>query len=326
MIVSVLKVIGIILLIILFIIIFIVGLVLFSPICYDFSGNFDDNLTFQAKVKWRPVLLKANATGNGSQISYTVKLFGGVVMTNTGEKLSWLGRKFFDFGEKEQEGISFQQDEGKPFDGYGGNSFESEQSVKKNQKKEEYQKSDYSPFPDDNWQTDKENDKSEKMERNEKNAKKQSKPSFFRRIKIKLQTFREKCNKLLKQLKKINRKREALLQIYHSRRFEQLKKDIKQYAVDIFRIIKPDRLEGKILFGLEDPATTGQILGVIAMILPLYQGFLTVEPDFTQQIIKGDLKGKGKIRLIFVVKLAIKVILNKNLIKVTKKVQTILEA
>jgi hypothetical protein len=302
-----------------------VGLVLFSPICYDFSGNFDDSLTFQAKVKWRPVLLKANAMGNGSQISYTVRLFGGVVMTNTGEKLSWLGRKFFDFGEKEQENISFQG-EGKSFDDDDGNFFETEQSVKKNQKKEEYQKSDQTPFSDDNWQTDKENDKSEKMERDEKNAEKQSNPSFFQRIKIKFQTFRKKCNKLLKQLKKINRKREALLQIYHSRRFEQLKKDIKQYAVDIFRIIKPDRLEGKILFGLEDPATTGQILGVVAMILPLYQGFLTVEPDFTQQIIKGDLNGKGKIRLIFVVKLAIKVILNKNLIKVTKKVQTILEA
>jgi hypothetical protein len=325
MIVSVLKVIGIILLIILFVIIFIVGLVLFSPICYDFSGNFDDSLTFQVKVKWRPVLLKANAMGNGSQISYTVKLFGGVVMTNTGEKLSWLGRKFFDFGGEGQEGISFE-DEGKPFDGDGGNSFEAEQSVKKNQKKEEYPKSDYSPFPDDNWQTDKENGKFEKMERDEKNAEKQGNTSFFQRIKIKLQTFREKCNKLLRQLKKINRKREALLQIYHSRRFEQVKKDIKQYAVDIFRIVKPDKLEGKLVFGLEDPATTGQILGVVAMILPLYQEFLTVEPDFTQQVIKGNLKGKGKIRLVFVVKLAIKVILNKNLIKVTKKVQTILEA
>jgi hypothetical protein len=302
-----------------------VGLVLFSPICYDFSGDFDDSLTYQAKVKWRPVLLKAGVKGNGSQFSYTVKLFGGVVMTNTGEKLSWLGRKFFDFGGEGQEGVSFE-DEGKPFDGNGGNSFEAEQSVKKNQKKEEYQKSDYSPFPDDNWQTDKENGKCGKMERDEENAEKQRNTSFFQRIKIKLQTFRGKCNQLLKQLKKINRKREALLQIYHSRRFEQVKKDIKQYAVDIFRIVKPDKLEGNIIFGLEDPATTGQILGVVAMILPLYQEFLTVKPDFTQQMIKGNLKGKGKIRLIFVVKLAIKVILNKNLIKVTKKVQTILEA
>lgn len=62
------------------------------------------------------------------------------------------------------------------------------------------------------------------------------------------------------------------------------------------------------------------------MFLPLYQGFLDVQPDFEKKCLDGNLKGKGKIYLFSIVKLALKVIFNKNLIKVTKKVQTIIEA
>jgi len=49
-------------------------------------------------------------------------------------------------------------------------------------------------------------------------------------------------------------------------------------------------------------------------------------PDFEKKCLDGNLKGKGKIFLFPIVKLILKVILNKNLIKVTKKVQTIIEA
>ena len=117
-----------------------------------------------------------------------------------------------------------------------------------------------------------------------------------------------------------------MLKVYNSERFSKAKNDLKQYAGIILRILKPDRLEGYIRFGLEDPANTGYILGVLACMLPFYQEFLTIEPDFTRQIVSGHLNGNGKIRLVSVVKLAIQVILNKNLIKVTKKVQTILQA
>ena len=85
----------------------------------------------------------------------------------------------------------------------------------------------------------------------------------------------------------MNQKREALSRVYHSKRFEQVKVDLKKYAGEIFRILKPDRLEGNVRLGLEDPANTGYVLGLLAMLLPFYQGFLTIEPDFTQQILKG---------------------------------------
>lgn len=129
-----------------------------------------------------------------------------------------------------------------------------------------------------------------------------------------------------KRMQQYSKKKDALIKVYHSKRFELAKDDLKRYTKQFFRIIKPSRLEGRIHFGLDDPAYTGQLLGGLAWIYPLYQKYLTIEPDFENACLEGHLKGKGKIFLGSICKLALQVVFNKNLIKVTKKVQTIIEA
>lgn len=313
MILSILKTIGVILLIILAIIIFILLLLLFIPIRYRFWGSYDDAPDGEAVIKWAPVLLKAFAAYHNKQLEYTVWLLGGVVMTNTTKKLSWIGRRFFVFGDgKEDEAANSMGNEDSDFQ-ESNVAFGEEEQRKRN------------VFRNEEDIQQEETMLKEPGQKNDREAEKRVRKSFFLRIKKKKRAFQKRWQEFVKRLRKIQNKKEALLKVYHSKRFEQAKCDLKQYAGEILCILKPDRLEGDIRFGLEDPANTGYVLGVLAMLLPLYQGFLTVEPDFTQQIIKGNLKGNGKIKLIFVVKLVIKVILNKNLIKVTKKVQTILQ-
>ena len=51
-----------------------------------------------------------------------------------------------------------------------------------------------------------------------------------------------------------------------------------------------------------------------------------IHPDFEKACFDGNLRGKGKIYLGAVLILLLKIVWNKNLIKVTKKVQTIIEA
>ncbi|MDD6070192.1 MAG: DUF2953 domain-containing protein [Clostridiales bacterium] len=310
MILSILKVIGIVLLIILTLIIFILLLVLFSPIRYQFSGRLEDEPEGDISVKWAPVLLRITVTYHNKQLEYVIRLIGGVVMTNTPAKISWIGRKFFSFGESEKEVDEDTEHVEEKSLSDSEKSFQ-DVSSEKESLKEEIER-----------QTAKKAENTRKISR----KRRRKKTSFVNRIQKKIRNLQRKIREIIHTLKNMNQKREALSRVYHSKRFQQVKVDLKKYAGEIFRILKPDRLEGNVRFGLEDPANTGYILGILAMLLPVYQGFLTIEPDFTQQILKGCLQGKGKIRLIFVVKLVIKVILNKNLIKVTKKVQTILEA
>lgn len=310
MILSILKTIGIIFLIILVIIIFILLLVLFVPIRYRFWGDYEDAPDGEAVIKWAPVFLKATASYHNKQFVYTVRLFGGVVMTNTKARLSWIGRRFFDFGNDEEEDTNRMASEtvDVPKPGAG---FQAEEQQMRQVFRDEKDSSKEDMLLEESGQKG--------------TAKKRVRKPLFLRIKEKKRSFQMRWQEFVKRLKKIQNKKESLLKVYHSRRFEQAKSDLKQYAGEILRILKPDQLEGDIKFGLENPANTGYVLGMLAMLLPLYQGFLTVEPDFTQQIIKGNLKGNGRIRFISVAKLGIKVILNKNLIKVTRKVQTILQ-
>lgn len=307
MILSVLKIIGIILLIIIGLLIFILGLVLFVPIRYRFEGSYQEALNGEACVRWTPAMFKISVYMHNNRPEYIVKLFGGVVITNTDRKISWIGRKFFSF----EEDIQTKEDD----------LWESAEEKEEKQESSKKEKETGDTLEEGAFKEQYEEKFSEKG-----NRKKRTDISVLDKIHLFFKKWKEKWNTFLRKIKEIGDKKDALLKVYHSKRFALAKQDIITYIKRVFRIIRPDELEGFLHFGLEDPAITGEILGILAIILPLYQGFLTINPDFTKSCLDGTLKGKGKIFLFPIVKLAIKVILNKNLIKVTKKVQTILEA
>jgi hypothetical protein len=307
MILTVLKVIGIILLVILALIIFILSLLLFVPIRYRFSGEYFEKPDAEAVVRYAPVALKVFVQYRQDKLEYTVRLLGGVIMTNTGAKLSWLGRKL-GLNDSEEENYSESVSEELP------TIVNDDDSV------------------DTYVQTDKTEDTSDEL--NTKNdllddagqVKAEKKKSLFEKIKEKFDGIVEKLKEIKSKLAKINKKREELLRVYNSKRFEVAKKDTIRYIKELLKSIKPNHLEGRIHFGMDDPALTGEILGGASLLLPLYDEFLDINPDFEKQCFDGILKGSGKIRLGSIVKIGLKVFFNKNLIKVTKKVQTIIEA
>ena len=86
----------------------------------------------------------------------------------------------------------------------------------------------------------------------------------------------------------------------------------------------PRKYYGKVHFGTEDPASTGQLLGVIGMLMPLYRDNIIVAPDFEQKIFEGDIHARGRVQLGFVAIWAIKVLMNRNLMDTIKKGNIIL--
>ncbi|MDO5156715.1 MAG: DUF2953 domain-containing protein [Eubacteriales bacterium] len=308
MILSILKVIGIIILIVLALIVLILGILLLVPVRYRFSLKYDETLNGNADVKWLPVWLKIFVQIEENQLRYTVRMFGGVILTNTEQKLSWLGKKIASSQEVQEE-IDLQED----------NHVEHENDVRKEEmvssKEEIVEQKEVVNIPETEQGQEKHDDnltekKKQKRRTSDKNKKKK---------------MSDKIKTIIEQLKHINDKKEKLLKVYRSKRFSVVKKDVMRYLKQLLRALRPDVLEGYVRFGLDDPASTGEIFGALAMALPLYYNFLVLEPDFQQKILLGNLKGKGKIRLISIVKVLIKVILNKNLIKVTKRVKTIVE-
>ena len=87
---------------------------------------------------------------------------------------------------------------------------------------------------------------------------------------------------------------------------------IKRQIIRLLKHILPRKMKGRIRFGFEDPATTGQILTYISPFYGWYAKSVTIEPVFDEKVIDGELHLKGHIRVAVLLWIVVRVILNKN--------------
>jgi hypothetical protein len=86
--------------------------------------------------------------------------------------------------------------------------------------------------------------------------------------------------------------------------FESLKKLLKH--------MMPTKLESRIVFGTGDPCTTGQALGFLGTLYSFYGAKVQIIPDFENKILEGKHYAKGRIRLITVLIIVVKLLLDKR--------------
>ena len=101
----------------------------------------------------------------------------------------------------------------------------------------------------------------------------------------------------------------ALAVIHYLREQELISAVWVKLQVFLLRI-RPRKLSGHLKFGLSNPADTGQILGVIAMVPLFYQTELQIEPDFEAEdnYVQGQVYVKGHICCIHLVILIIRLL------------------
>lgn len=87
----------------------------------------------------------------------------------------------------------------------------------------------------------------------------------------------------------------------------------------IFRQIKallhhilPRKVSADVVFGFDDPATTGQVLSLCTFLYVWYGDSLRITPVFDEKVLEADVDVKGRIRLGTMLVLGIRILLNKN--------------
>lgn len=90
--------------------------------------------------------------------------------------------------------------------------------------------------------------------------------------------------------------------------------------------ILPRKAAGQITIGFDDPATTGQVLAACSVIYALYGTALKITPDFGQAVIDGDLQMKGYVRLGTLAAMTVRILVDRNLFRMIKKVRKFLES
>ena len=135
---------------------------------------------------------------------------------------------------------------------------------------------------------------------------------FFMKIPRKLKnlkcTFQRFCDKIKRMVK---RYREMKAFALDERTKAAVSLVWKQAGILLGQAL-PRKIRGRLHFGTEDPALTGQILGAIGIFYPLFMDNVKVEPDFEKPALEGELSLKGRLRIVTVLGIAWRLYRDKN--------------
>ncbi len=133
------------------------------------------------------------------------------------------------------------------------------------------------------------NQKKDKTKKKTSKKKRKEKPNgFIEKIKYTFRGFYDKIKKTWNNAKELK----ALLEKDVTK--EALKDLIKEIGV-FFRLFQPKKMQGYVEFGTGDPASTGQLLGIISI---FYFGLfpdVKLYPVFDEKILSAELFVKGKL-------------------------------
>lgn len=94
----------------------------------------------------------------------------------------------------------------------------------------------------------------------------------------------------------------------HIQAFLRLKKELWY----LLKKIKPDKMKGYLRFGLEDPYDTGRVLAGLSVLYPIYGECVQIYPEFDKEVLEGNLLVKGRIHLIHLLVVFLRIYRDKN--------------
>ena len=134
---------------------------------------------------------------------------------------------------------------------------------------------------------------------------------LFEKIKAFFQNIKNKIIEIIQKKDNLSAKVDLIKEFFSEERNQSGMKAGFGYIWKITKHILPTKIRGYVKFGTGDPCSTGQILGVLALLLPVYKDSLKVVPDFENGMIEGDIFLKGRIRFMTLLIICIKLLLNK---------------
>lgn len=120
--------------------------------------------------------------------------------------------------------------------------------------------------------------------------------------------FQRICDKL----KAVQSKKDAFLEFINREENRRMFRLIKRQVIRFLKHILPRKLQGKVRFGFDDPYTTGQALAYISPFYGVYARKLQMIPVFEEKALEGNVRLSGRIRIGTVLAIGIRVLFDKN--------------
>lgn len=116
-------------------------------------------------------------------------------------------------------------------------------------------------------------------------------------------------------------KLEQVLTLMEEYEVRELLGDGWEELLTLLRHYVPRRIQGYLKFGTGDPASTGELTGLLYLLLPA-KAQLSIEPDFNERFIETELVFAGHIRSVHAVRTAWHLFRNQKLRRFIKRVRT----
>lgn len=297
----VLKIIGIALLVLLSVILLLLLIVLFVPVRYRINAEKQEDIKAKAVVDWLFPFLFAKVEYQEQSLTYQIRIFGILIYPRKTRVKEKRQRKRAREGKKQKEPdlITMEVRTAEP-EAPKQRAEAAEQKLEIEEKRLQAVEQEPKAV----------NQSTEAVEQkpkpeSKKLSEEQPRSGWFTRWKQKLLFLLEKIADLREKWRLIadflgqEENKKGLLQIWNS-------------VKHIIRHIIPKRISGEIEFGLDDPCSTGQVLGIAGALYGFYGQSVRVIPNFEEACLNGEIFIKGRLRIFTFVRICIKLLLDNN--------------
>lgn len=305
---TILKIIGIILLVLIGLILLAAAVILLVPIRYHGEGAREEKiLSGNVKLTWLLHMISASVSLSEDGTKIRVCLFGKTIYPKTKKP------------PKKSKAKKMPKQEATK---------KSEKSEKPKQQSDTVSKevaTIYEPQKP-NPELPKKMDEPESEKKQQSQKEKSARPdvkSKFEDIKQKLLAVKEKFIDSKAGIQKIKNKIDYWKNLLTSDPMKEAMEFLWKKTKGLLHHILPRRMTGRIHFGFEDPSKTGKTLAYFSMLYPFTKENLVIEPEFETEelILEGDIAFRGRIRLGYLVYVALSVVLNKNIRRQYKRLR-----
>lgn len=335
---TILKILGILILIILGLILAIVLLVLLVPIRYDAKGELHEEKYVRVRVHWLLHLLTIALYVRGKALEITVKILGitlfssAKVKENKKEADDSVNKSEEEQKEEQAAAEKTEKEEVKSAAeniGSGDNKLMSENSDSGEQETAmESAVQENGELSESVSEHPSASDSTDSVTTDIKPRKR----SLWERIEDKIDQLSDAITDKLEHIEqtmedlqeKIEKLQETVSYYYNLISHERTKSLIGQAVREIWGVIKyiaPTKLKANLHIGMENPYQTGQICMAAAILYPVYQNSIQLEPDFEQKVLEGDFFLKGRIRLGRFIVVAVKLLVNRDFWFVIRRIK-----
>ena len=312
----ILKVLGITLLILLGIVLLLVLLLLLAPFHYTIDAEYYGDVKAVGRIQWLCFVLDLKGVYGNNKFLYYLKSFGFMISTNDEED------KHYRAVSDEEAESDKSSDKAKPFEAEKVpvkvvedefETYEQEQKPKSEPQKKSIFMRIYEGIESGlEWVV------TIPMRVHDKIS------ELMARILDFFANLAENMNKVIKKRNMILQKITGVRSLLEKPYTKKVLKDGKVLLKKMWKHVRPRKLQGSIHFGLEDPATTGQLLGVVGMLYPVYRNHFVIAPDFEQQIFEGKIYAKGRVQIGRMTFLALRFMLTRDFFKTVQRARTII--